>query len=67
MIRDAAVAGSAPHYQLTRGELVQWGAISGSEVPLWDRSHVKAPACTEGALVDLICDQYPEESLLLKG
>jgi DNA-binding transcriptional LysR family regulator len=43
MIRDAAVAGagaalmpqSIAWNQLTRGELVQWGMVSGVEVALW--------------------------------
>jgi len=76
MIRDAAVAGagaalipqSIAWNQLTRGELVQWGAISGSEVALWIlHTSRRLPAPKVRAFVDFMCDQYPEVSLVLKG
>ena len=46
--------------QLARGELVQWGAISGSEVALWilhTSRRLAAPKVR--AFVDFMCDQYP--------
>ncbi len=76
MIRDAAVAGagaalipqSIAWNQLTRGELVQWGTVSGSEVALWIlHTSRRLPAPKVRAFVDFICDQYPEESLVLHG
>jgi DNA-binding transcriptional LysR family regulator len=76
MIRDAAVAGagaalipqSIAWKQLTRGELVQWGAISGSEVALWIlHTSRRLPAPKVRAFVDFVCDRYPEESLVLNG
>jgi DNA-binding transcriptional LysR family regulator len=76
MIRDAAVAGagaalipqSIAWNQLTRGELVQWGTITGSEVALWIlHTSRRLPAPKVRAFVDFLCDQYPEESLVLNG
>lgn len=76
MIRDAAVAGagaalipqSIAWMQLARGELVQWGAVSGSEVALWIlHTSRRLPAPKVRAFVDFVCDRYPEESLVLKG
>lgn len=76
MIRDAAVAGagaalipqSIAWNQLTRGELVQWGVISGSEVALWIlHTSRRLPAPKVRAFVDFICDQYPGVSLVLNG
>jgi DNA-binding transcriptional LysR family regulator len=76
MIRDAAVAGagaalipqSIAWNQLTRGELVQWGTISGSDVALWIlQTSRRLPAPKVRAFVDFICDRYPEESLVLNG
>lgn len=76
MIRDAAIAGggaalipqSIAWEQLDRGELVQWGRVSGPEVALWvlhTSRRLAAPKVR--AFVEFICDQYPESSLVLKG
>lgn len=76
MIRDAAVAGagaalipqSIAWSQLTRGELVQWGTISGVEVQLWVlHTSRRLPAPKVRAFVDFMCDRYPEASLVLRG
>jgi DNA-binding transcriptional LysR family regulator len=76
MIRDAAIAGagvalmpqSIAWSQLTRGELVQWGIISGAEVELWVlHTSRRLPAPKVRAFVDFMCDRYPEVSLVLKG
>jgi DNA-binding transcriptional LysR family regulator len=76
MIRDAAVAGagaalipqSIAWSQLTRGELVQWGTVSGVEVELWvlhTSRRLAAPKVR--AFVEFMCERYPEVSLILKG
>lgn len=76
MIRDAAVAGAGAALipqtiawsQLTRGELVQWGTISGVEVELWvlhTSRRLAAPKVR--AFVEFMCERYPEVSLVLKG
>jgi DNA-binding transcriptional LysR family regulator len=76
MIRDAAIAGagaalipqSIAWSQLTRGELVQWGTVSGAEVELWVlHTSRRLPAPKVRAFVDFMCEQYPEVSLVLKG
>jgi DNA-binding transcriptional LysR family regulator len=76
MIRDAAVAGagaalipqSIAWNQLARGELVQWGAISGSDVALWIlHTSRRLPTPKVRAFVDFMCDRYPGESLVLNG
>ena len=76
MIRDAAVAGagaalmpqSIAWNQLTRGELVQWGMVSGAEVALWVlHTSRRLPAPKVRAFVDFMCEQYPQESLVLNG
>ncbi|WP_114813071.1 LysR family transcriptional regulator [Paraburkholderia kururiensis] len=76
MIRDAAVTGagaallpqSIAWNQLTRGELVQWGTVSGVETALWVlHTSRRLPPPKVRAFVDFICDQYPEASLVLKG
>jgi DNA-binding transcriptional LysR family regulator len=76
MIRDAAVAGagaalipqSIAWSQLTRGELVQWGTVSGVEVELWVlHTSRRLPAPKVRAFVEFMCDRYPEVSLVLKG
>jgi DNA-binding transcriptional LysR family regulator len=76
MIRDAAVAGagaallpqSIAWSQLTRGELVQWGTISGVEVQLWVlHTSRRLPAPKVRAFVEFMCDRYPEVSLVLRG
>ncbi len=76
MIRDAAVAGagaalmpqSIAWNQLTRGELVQWGMVSGAEVALWVlHTSRRLPAPKVRAFVDFMCEQYPQGSLILNG
>jgi DNA-binding transcriptional LysR family regulator len=76
MIRDAAIAGagvalipqSIAWSQLTRGELVQWGMVSGVEVELWVlHTSRRLPAPKVRAFVEFMCDRYPEGSLVLKG
>ncbi|MBB4226134.1 LysR family transcriptional regulator [Variovorax guangxiensis] len=76
MIRDAAVAGagaalmpqSIAWNQLTRGELVQWGPVSGAEVELWVlHTSRRLPAPKVRAFVDFMCEQYPQGSLVLNG
>jgi DNA-binding transcriptional LysR family regulator len=75
-IRDAAVAGagvallpqSIAWSQLERGELVQWGAIKGADVALWVlHTSRRLPAPKVRAFVDFMCEQYPAESLVLRG
>ncbi|MBN6152428.1 LysR family transcriptional regulator [Xanthomonas sp. AmX2] len=76
MIRDAAIAGggaalipqSIAWNQLARGELVQWGTISGVEPALWvlhTSRRLAAPKVR--AFVDFMCARYPDVSLVLKG
>jgi DNA-binding transcriptional LysR family regulator len=76
MIRDAAVAGagaalmpqSIAWNQLTRGELVQWGMVSGVEVALWVlHTSRRLPAPKVRAFVEFMCAQYPQGSLVLNG
>lgn len=76
MIRDAAVAGagaalipqSIAWSQLTRGELVQWGVVTGVDVGLWVlHTSRRLPAPKVRAFVDFMCERYPEESLVLMG
>jgi DNA-binding transcriptional LysR family regulator len=76
MIRDAAVAGagaalmpqSIAWSQLTRGELVQWGTVTGVEVELWVlHTSRRLPAPKVRAFVEFMCERYPEVSLVLKG
>jgi DNA-binding transcriptional LysR family regulator len=76
MIRDAAIAGagaalipqSIAWNQLTRGELVQWGTVSGADVALWVlHTSRRLPAPQVRAFVDFMCEQYPEGSLVLNG
>jgi DNA-binding transcriptional LysR family regulator len=76
MIRDAAIAGggvalipqSIAWNQLARGELVQWGTVSGVEPQLWvlhTSRRLAAPKVR--AFVDFICAKYPDMSLVLNG
>lgn len=76
MIRDAAIAGggaalmpqSIAWESLARGDLVQWGTVSGAEPALWvlhTSRRLAAPKVR--AFVDFICARYPDMSLLLKG
>jgi DNA-binding transcriptional LysR family regulator len=76
MIRDAAIAGAGAALipqsiawdQLTRGELVQWGTVSGAEVALWVlHTSRRLPAPKVRAFVEFICQRYPDVSLVLKG
>ncbi|QSI32144.1 LysR family transcriptional regulator [Variovorax sp. RKNM96] len=76
MIRDAAIAGagaalmpqSIAWNQLTRGELVQWGMVSGVEVALWVlHTSRRLPAPKVRAFVDFMRAQYPQGSLVLNG
>ena len=75
-IRDAAIAGagaallpqSIAWNQLTRGELVQWGAVSGAEIALWVlHTSRRLPAPKVRAFVEFMCEQYPQGSLVLNG
>ncbi|MES2106085.1 MAG: LysR substrate-binding domain-containing protein [Pseudomonadota bacterium] len=76
MIRDAAIAGggaalipqSIAWNQLARGELVQWGTVSGAEAELWilhTSRRLAAPKVR--AFVDFMCARYPDMSLVLTG
>jgi DNA-binding transcriptional LysR family regulator len=76
MIRDAAVAGagaarlpqSIAWEQLTRGELVQWGVVSGVEVALWVlHTSRRLPSPKVRAFVEFMSGRYPEGSLVLRG
>jgi len=76
MVRDAAVAGagvalipqSIAWKQLTQGELVQWGIVTGMDVGLWVlHTSRRLPAPKVRAFVDFMCERYPEESLVLMG
>jgi DNA-binding transcriptional LysR family regulator len=76
MIRDAAVAGAGAALmpqsiawgQLSRGELVQWGTVTGVEVELWVlHTSRRLPAPKVRAFVEFMCERYPEASLVLKG
>ena len=76
MIRDAAIAGagaalipqSIAWNQLTRGELVQWGVVSGVEPALWVlHTSRRLPAPKVRAFVEFMCAQYPQGSLVLNG
>ncbi|WP_434563212.1 LysR family transcriptional regulator [Pseudomonas sp. Z5-35] len=76
MIRDAAIAGggaalipqSIAGRQLARGELVQWGTVSGVEAQLWvlhTSRRLAAPKVR--AFVDFMCARYLDMSLVLEG
>ncbi|WP_431103849.1 LysR family transcriptional regulator [Roseateles noduli] len=76
MVRDATLAGagvallpqSIVWSQLTRGELVQWGAVSGKEVELWVLHTSRRLASPKvKAFVDFMCARYPEGVLTLTG
>jgi DNA-binding transcriptional LysR family regulator len=76
MIRDAAIAGagaallpqSIAWNQLTHGELVQWGMVSGAGVALWVlHTSRRLPAPKVRAFVEFMCEQYPQGSLVLSG
>lgn len=76
MVRDAAVAGggvalipqSIAWNQLARGELVQWGTVTGVEPALWvlhTSRRLAAPKVR--AFVEFMCARYPNLSLVLNG
>jgi len=74
MIRDAAVAGAGAALlpqsiawdHLTRGDLVQWGTVSGVEAALWVlHTSRRLPSPKVRAFVEFLCAQYPEASLVL--
>ncbi|ANS42919.1 LysR family transcriptional regulator [Serratia inhibens] len=76
MVRDAAIAGggaalipqSIAWSQLARGDLVQWGTVSGAEPALWvlhTSRRLAAPKVR--AFVDFLCARYPDMSLVLTG
>lgn len=76
MVRDAAIAGggaalipqSIAWNQLARGDLIQWGIMSGPERKLWvlhTSRRLAAPKVR--AFVDFICARYPDMSLVLNG
>jgi DNA-binding transcriptional LysR family regulator len=76
MVRDAAIAGagvalmpqSIAGAPLARGELVQWGTVSGVEVGLWVlHTSRRLPAPKVRAFVEFMCDRYPDASLVLGG
>ncbi|KQU80284.1 MULTISPECIES: LysR family transcriptional regulator [unclassified Rhizobacter] len=75
-LRDAAIAGAGAALlpqsivwnQLTRGELVQWGAVGGDDVALWVLHASRRLASPKvKAFVDFICARYPDGSLVLPG
>ena len=76
MIRDAAVAGagaalmpkSIAWNQISGGELVQWGTVSGPEAALWVlHTSRRLPSPKVRAFVEFMCARYPGGSLVLKG
>ncbi|SEK66469.1 DNA-binding transcriptional regulator, LysR family [Roseateles sp. YR242] len=75
-IRDAAVAGagvarlpqSIVWNELARGELVQWGTVSGGDVELWVlHTSRRLPAPKVRAFVEFMCGRYPEGLMMLRG
>jgi len=76
MVRDAAIAGggaalipqSIAWNQLARGDLVQWGIVSGAERELWVlHTSRRLAAPNVRAFVDFLCARYPDMSLVLNG
>ncbi|MDH0866689.1 LysR family transcriptional regulator [Mitsuaria sp. GD03876] len=76
MVRDAAIAGAGAALlpqsivwnRLTRGELVQWGAVPGKEVELWVLHTSRRLASPKvKAFVDFLCARYPDGVLMLPG
>ncbi|MBV6288947.1 LysR family transcriptional regulator [Pseudomonas aegrilactucae] len=76
MVRDAAIAGggaalvpqSIAWGQLARGELVEWGTVSGGEPALWvlhTSRRLAAPKVR--AFVDFVCEKFSDMSLVLRG
>ena len=75
-VRDAAVAGagvallpqSIAWNELARGELVQWGAVTGGDVSLWVlHTSRRLPTPKVRAFVDFMGARYPEGLLALRG
>jgi DNA-binding transcriptional LysR family regulator len=76
MVRDATIAGagvallpqSIVWSQLTRGELVQWGAAPGKEVELWVLHTSRRLASPKvKAFVEFMCGRYSDGILTLTG
>lgn len=76
MVRDATIAGagvallpqSIVWSQLTRGELVQWGAVRGKEVELWVLHTSRRLASPKvKAFVEFMGARYPDGVLTLAG
>jgi DNA-binding transcriptional LysR family regulator len=76
MARDAVIAGagvgllpqSIVWNQLTRGELVQWGAVPGKEVALWVLHTSRRLASPKvKAFVEFLAARYPDGTLTLAG
>jgi len=76
MVRDATIAGagvallpqSIVWNQLTRGELVQWGAVPGKDVELWVLHTSRRLASPKvKAFVEFLVGQYPDGRLMLPG
>ncbi|WP_431257036.1 LysR family transcriptional regulator [Roseateles chitinivorans] len=76
MVRDATIAGagvallpqSIVWSQLTRGELVQWGAVPGKEVDLWVLHTSRRLASPKvKAFVEFMGARYPDGVLTLAG
>ena len=76
MVRDAVVAGagvalipqSIVWSQLTRGELVQWGVVTGLDVALWVlHTSRRLPTPKVRAFVEFMHERYPDGSLVLSG
>ena len=75
-IRDAAVAGagvallpqSIVWNELARGDLVQWGTVTGGDVALWVlHTSRRLPTPKVRAFVEFMASRYPQESLVLRG
>lgn len=76
MLRDAAIAGAGVTQvprsivwdQLTKGTLVQWGAVRGKEVDLWVLHTSRRLASPKvKAFVDFMGSRYPQGALVLAG
>lgn len=76
MLRDAAIAGAGVTQvprsivwdQLTKGTLVQWGAVGGKEVDLWVLHTSRRLASPKvKAFVDFMGSRYPQGALVLTG
>ncbi|ORC59692.1 LysR family transcriptional regulator [Pseudomonas floridensis] len=76
MVRDAAIAGggaalipqSIAWTPLARGELVQWGTVSGAEPALWVLHTSRRLAVPKvRAFVEFMCARHPDMSLVWRG